>query len=114
MRLPRAEHAVIDSRKVREYILSRTHPIGRFKAAYFASLGYTSENWREVEAALRQAAVEGQAEAQEQTEFGQKYRVRSKLTGPTGRSAVIVSIWIVRHGETAPRFVTVMPEKQPR
>ncbi len=62
------------------------------------------------EAGLRRAAVEGEAEAHERTEYGQKYRVRSILNAPAGRTAAVVSIWIVRHGEAAPRFVTVMPE----
>lgn len=94
MELPEAEHAVIDSRKLRDYILSRTHPIGLFKAAYFASLGYRPENWRDLEAVPRHAALEGEAETGERAPFGQKYLIRSIFTAPSGRDAVVVSVWI--------------------
>lgn len=92
-------------------MLSRRHPVGRFKAAFFASLGYEADNWQELDAALRTAVLRHDAELDERTVYGQKYRVRSILEGPTGRSASIVSIWILLHGETAPRLVTVMPAR---
>ena len=114
MKLPGAEHAIIDSRKLRDYVLSPTHPIGRFKAAFFGSLGYDAARWRDLEAALRGAALEGEVEVGEQTPFGQKYLIRSIFTGPSGRAAAVVSVWIVRRGESVPRFVTVMPERQGR
>ena len=114
LKLPGAKQAIIDSRKLREYILSSTHPVGRFKAAYFSSLGYESNNWQALEATLRQAVLEDDAEALEPTPFGQKYRIRSIFTGPNGQGAAVVSIWIIRVDEAAPRFVTVMPERQQR
>ena len=45
------------------------------------------------------------------SEHGQKFTVRGALSGPNGRSAGIVSIWIILVGETAPRFVTAYPEE---
>jgi hypothetical protein len=47
VKLPQADRAVVDERKVREYLLSRAHPIGRFKAAFFARAGFEAENWSE-------------------------------------------------------------------
>jgi hypothetical protein len=41
MRLPNADNAIIPMEKLRDYLLSSRHPIGRFKAAFFAGLGYT-------------------------------------------------------------------------
>lgn len=32
------------------------------------------------------------------------------LVGPSGRSADVLSVWIVRTGEELPRFVTAYPE----
>lgn len=109
MKLPGAERAVIDSRKLRDYILSRTHPVGRYKAIFFASLGFTVDNWQDLDRALRKAAAEGLAELDESTPYGEKYRLRSILQGPVGNSAEIVSVWIVRRGDDHPRLVTVMP-----
>jgi len=44
MKLPNAERAVIDERKVREYLLSKSHPIGRFKATFLARAGFEVAN----------------------------------------------------------------------
>ena len=43
-RLPKAERAIIEGEKLRGYILSSTHPVGRFKAAFFNRFGYSTEN----------------------------------------------------------------------
>ena len=102
---------MIDSRKLREYVLSPSHPVGRFKAAYFGKLGYTQDNWQKLEAAIRACAARDEAESRESTPYGQKYGVRSILEGPNGTRAAVISIWIVRKGEAVPRFVTVMPER---
>ena len=39
MKLPSADRVQIDDRKIREYLLSRTHAVGRFKARFFAAVG---------------------------------------------------------------------------
>jgi hypothetical protein len=36
--LPDAERALIATEKLRDYLLSPTHAVGRFKAAFFAKL----------------------------------------------------------------------------
>ena len=52
--LPAAERAHIDPAKVRDYLLSEVHPVGRFKAVVFQALGYTAEAWEELrDASLR-------------------------------------------------------------
>jgi hypothetical protein len=45
MRLPNAEKAVIERRKLTEYLLSETHPAGRFKAQFFKNLGSSEPMW---------------------------------------------------------------------
>jgi hypothetical protein len=62
MKLPAAERAVIEPAKIRDYLLSTAHPVGRFKSVFFASLGYTSANWRRLDEDLRTLAVSGDAE----------------------------------------------------
>ena len=79
MKLPGAERAIIDPDKLRDYMLSRVHPVGRFKAAFFASLGYETNNWRDLDRALRTTATQADAEHGERTAYGQKYRMRSIL-----------------------------------
>jgi hypothetical protein len=47
------------------------------------------------------------------TEYGTKYRVSGSITGPNGRSANVVSVWIIMAGDDTPRFVTAYPEDRP-
>ena len=56
MRLPNANQVRIDDRKVREYLLSRTHPVGRFKARFFAALGFDVTTLAAYVAELRRIA----------------------------------------------------------
>ena len=109
MKLPCAEQAIIDVAKLRDYLLSDTHPVGRFKSAFFLSLGYTAARWDELDRALRNLAVAGEVEVDEATRHGQKYRVPGVLIGPTGGRAAVITVWIVLHDQEEPRFVTAYP-----
>ncbi len=107
MKLPNAEKAQISDAKIRGYLLSTDHAIGRFKARFLASLGFTGENWQELRARLLEQA-KGDADLDAVTEYGQKYRISGNLEGSKG-AAEVVTIWIVLAGDDAPRFVTVYP-----
>ena len=109
MNLPGADHAILDDAKVRDYLLSLEHPIGRFKAAFFSSLGYTRDQWQRLQQDLLQLGQSGTAEQGQKSTFGQKYEVRGILEGPSGGGADIVTVWIVLDGEEFPRFVTAFP-----
>lgn len=109
MILPAAERTVIDPVKIRDYLLSTSHPVGRFKTAFFANLGYTNDNWRALEADLRELAVSGDAEPGRESPYGRKYEVRGTLKGPAGKLAEVVTVWIILPGEDAPQFVTAFP-----
>ena len=83
MKLPGAERAVIDSAKIRDYLLSPTHPVGRFKALFFVGLGYARDDWERLEADIRELALAQDAIPAEASEHGQKYEIRCRLTGPS-------------------------------
>ena len=110
MQIPHANRAVVDPAKLHGYLLSRGHPVGRFKAAFFLALGYSPEDWRRLEADLRSQHLTKDATPQGRTSYGQKYAIRATLVGPLGRSAEVMSVWVVRPGEESPRFVTAYPE----
>ena len=109
MRLPNAERAIIGAEKVRDYLLSPDHRVGRSKARFFVALGFTQDAWPRLQAALLALAREGTAELGEATIFGQKYTARGIIRGPAGRAAVVVTAWIVLRGEDVPRLVTAYP-----
>lgn len=84
--------------------------MGRFKAMFFAAFGFSGEDWEDFESELRRIVLLEKAEMGERTDYGQKFLVRGTLSGPTGGSAGVVTVWIVLNGEAAPRLVTVYPE----
>ena len=67
MRIPNADRAVIEAVKLHGYLLSRIHPIGRFKATFFCALGYSSEEWRQLETDLRNQHLPPNVTLEEQT-----------------------------------------------
>lgn len=110
MQIPNTAQAVIEPMKLHGYLLSRTHPVGRFKAPFFESLGYSAQEWSRLEADLRAQHLPQEATLANATVYGQKYEIRATLVGPANRAAAVVSIWIVRTGQDVPRFVTAYPE----
>ncbi len=108
--LPNAASAIVESSKVRDYLLSPSHPVGRFKAVVFTSLGYTKENWPRLRDDLLAHASSGMVRPTEPSTYGQKYLVSGTLTGPNGRSGVFVSVWLLASDASAARFVTAYPE----
>lgn len=109
MRLPNVENAVIDPEKLRDYLLSPSHPVGRFKAAFFSSLGYTQEDWKQFEADLRRQHLVKDAVLCRETSYGRKYEIHGKIRRPAGKTREVVSVWITLVDEEVPRFVTAYP-----
>jgi hypothetical protein len=109
VKLPGVESAIVGPKKVRDYLLSESHPLGRFEASFFLALGYTSSTWDLLASELRSLAVQEEAELSVGNDYGQKYVVRGTIKGPSGRTAEIVMVWIILSGETVPRFVTAFP-----
>ena len=109
MKLPNPDQAIIPQEKVEGYLLSPVHSVGRHKAVFFNALGYRASEWEQLAGDL-QAFASGDAHEIGETEYGTKFEVRGTITGPSGRSAAIVTAWIVLKGEEFARFVSAYPE----
>ena len=112
MFLPNPDRAVVDAAKVRHYLLSLEHPVGRFKAAAFGTVGYHGHQWSVLQADLL-AAASLEATPIATSLFGQKYETVAILRGVAGRELPVRVIWLVRHGEDFPRLVTAYPRARP-
>ena len=108
MKLPHAERAQVSPEKLSGYLLSETHPIGRFKARFFQALGYRADAWEVLEHDLLEAARTGDA-ARIRSPYGDKYEIPCTLKGPSGLSAPVMAVWIIHGGYDIPRFVTAYP-----
>ncbi len=109
MPLPNAHRAVIEPAKLRDYLLSRMHPVGRFKAAFFLALGYSADRWEVLRHDLLTMARSAGEAPEKSSPFGRVFEVDGILSGPSGRSAEIRTVWIIRATEDSPRFVTAFP-----
>ena len=77
--LVRARRAIVAERKVRGYLLSPFHPVGRFKAARLAHAGFRDTDWRPLIAQLRRIAAHGITSPGQATPYGRKYIVWGTL-----------------------------------
>lgn len=109
MRLPNPDLAVVEDAKVRDYLLSASHPVGRFKSVFFVALGFSSDYWQLLRDALLQMALTGDALPGQPSPFGLKFEICGKLLGPSGRQADVVTVWMVSNGLDFPHFVTAYP-----
>ena len=99
---------VVEERKVRNYLLSTTHPIGRLKAVFFGTLGFDSKNPTKFVKALEVHAFGGEVVGRESTRYGTKYVMEGEVEGPDG-SARVRSVWIADDSEGILRLVTAYP-----
>ena len=106
MKLPNGERANLGT-KIEGYVLNPSHWEGRHKARVFESvLGIALSNRSLLnDAILAAAANSDEAEAIGDNGHGMVYLLRFPLTTAHG-TALILSAWIILHGEDFPRLVT--------
>jgi hypothetical protein len=109
VRLPNAERAIVDDAKVRDYLLSPTHPVGRFKSVFFIALGFSVDHWESLRDALLELARTVDATPGQRSPFGSKFEIRATLQGPSGRQADVMTVWMVSNGQDFPHLITAHP-----
>lgn len=106
MRLPNGDRAELGT-KLEDYVLNANHSEGKHKARVFESaLGITLDDIE----VLRDAIIEAARTADDavyrgDNGFGDVYVLRFPITTDRG-FRVVLSAWIVRHGEDFPRLTT--------
>ncbi|MFH1919306.1 MAG: DUF6883 domain-containing protein [Planctomycetota bacterium] len=109
MRIPGAERALISEEKIVRYLLNIDHPDGASKARVLAHAGFDATCPEELEWALRKQHLSADAREGAPSAFGAKYEITRSLSGPKG-SIMATSVWMIRHGESFPRLITLIPE----
>ncbi len=112
MKLPKNREVIVPERKITEYLLSASHPVGKAKAGYFRGLGYSERNASQLKDDLAAIGITEKVTEVIDTPFGRKYVVDGVLTTPSGVKARVRTIWIVEAGEDVPRFVTAYPRQE--
>ena len=104
--MPRGASAVVDTRKVVDYLLSREHPVDRNKARVFErALGLTLPDASLLVGALRTAALQDEAVLTGSDRFGDRCRIDFGME-VGGRRATIRSAWLVPAALAPPMFLT--------
>jgi len=109
-KLPNGMRAVVPQAKVTDYLLSETHPQGRFKARFFRSVGFTHA--ADLTASLLAVARTGVLTARMSTAHGRLYVVDGKVETPTGIPITLRTVWIQEYGTDSPRLVTAYPRRE--
>jgi hypothetical protein len=106
MKLPNANEAVVDLRKLEEYCLNPDHPRGKHKARVFESaLGIGRPDAFELRERILKAVLEERCEPGESDAYGDRYIV-DFMWRRNDREARVRTTWVVKIGETAPRLTT--------
>jgi hypothetical protein len=104
MKLPNGDRAELGD-KLERYCLNYEHQKGKHKALLFEKrLGITIANKELLELALKEAAIEGEAELYKVDQYGTHYDLASDV----GES-LILSCWIIKITEDFPRLTNTYP-----
>lgn len=113
MGLPERLRTTIPGHKLRDYLLSTDHPVGRSKAAFFHSLGFRVDRPEALEAALHEHARDGMLVSVEGTPFGERFVVEGPMRATDARQTLIRSVWFRAEGDEV-LLVTAYPLHEPR
>ena len=109
MKLPNREYALVSKKKIKDYLLSQIHPVGRLKAKFFYSVGFDQEDAESLKLLLLKIASENDVINVISSKYGKKYIIEGAIQFPKERSVLIQTVWIIEHGKKYPRFVTAYP-----
>ena len=110
MKIPNAELAIVDIRKLRDYCLDPTHDESKHKARLFKmALGMTAIDAEDLRDILLQAVkTHDVARLGRRDDFGQRY-VLDFMIEWHGKRALVRSGWIIEHDRDIPRLSTCYP-----
>jgi hypothetical protein len=109
MKLPNRENAHIPPSKLADYLVSETHPVGRWKARFLRAVGFDEANVRALGQGLIAIALSEDVKDVVSSAYGTKYIIEGLLETPIGSLVRVQTVWIIDMGEDRPRFVTAYP-----
>lgn len=113
MKLPNADRAIVSEAKVRDYLLSSEHPVGRFKARVFYAAGYRQDTWQTLRDHLRALAATIDVTPSPPDAHGQRYVGAGALPGVDAEPLPIVTVWLIPSEGAPPRLITAYPDHSP-
>ncbi len=109
MKLPNREFSYVPHAKLKGYLLSETHAVGRSKAKFLRMIGFNETNIDLLERGLTSIAQTNEITVAISSPHGTKYIIDGSLRTPSNRLIDIRTVWIIDKGQENPRFVTAFP-----
>lgn len=95
LKLPNAENVVLPEAKFTKYLFDGENPEGLAKGKAFESrLGYSIENWKELQSAIKESALKYPANFKDNNGYGDRYEQKIILQGRCGTPANVVVGWL--------------------
>ena len=112
MDLPYLDSLRVDQSKIIGYLLNEA--TGRGKATFFLRLGFRTERWETLAAALKAQARENPVASTVDSPYGKRYSVDGAIETPDNRQPrpKVRTVWILEAGTKAPRLITVYPVQE--
>jgi hypothetical protein len=111
MLMPNKENALVEEKKIRQYLLNLVHKQGGPKANFFFGFGFSLDDIELFRLALTDHAITREVSDCTEDEFGVIYTLVCEFRTPDTRNPCIRTVWIVNKGEVLPRLVTAYPKK---
>lgn len=105
MILPNAENAFIDDRKLIDYCLSESHPVGKHKVRFISALGFSVENYQDLKNAILINIQNNEATITEINQYGALYVVDISAEN-SPKNAIVRTSWIIKTDENFPRLTS--------
>lgn len=109
MKLPNSKNAYIPKKKLTEYILSETHPVGSAKAKFFRGLGFNDTHLEQLAKLLLHIAKTNDVKNVRKLAYGTNYLIEGKIETPSGKTVIIATVWFIQASKAKPSFVTAYP-----
>ncbi|MDZ7369526.1 MAG: hypothetical protein ONB43_27270 [candidate division KSB1 bacterium] len=109
MELPNRDKAYIPPSKLKDYLLSETHIVGKSKARFLRAFGFDETNVDLLEQGLLTIAQTQEVNEVVSSPHGKKYVIDGSLETPIGNFINMRTVWIMDKGQNRPRFVTAIP-----
>ena len=109
MKLPYKSNSYIPRNKLKGYLLSVTHPVGKFKAKYFKKIGFDISNASQLEKELLSIAHNNEVSETKNVPYGVNYVINGKIKFQSTKETLIKTVWFIGNSSNKPRFVTAIP-----
>jgi hypothetical protein len=109
MKMPNNDLSIVVDKKITDYLLSETHEVGKHKAEFFKRFGFRLSDIETFRKSLIQHSIDREIEFVNNSDFGNKYKLKCELQTPDGRNPCIITVWIAENEEDSPKLITAYP-----